>query len=126
MPDEPDDGKAGNVRPQKTTGSKQSSHRRRRQPRLNQTDLDWTYELLSKPVKIDMKGRARTISTFEAILAAISLKAVAGDHRALVLQLKYKTFAAQTARKNSKVEVVFADSDYTRALATDEKDSNVD
>ena len=126
MPDEPDDGKAGNVRPQKTTGSKQSRHRKRRQPRLNQTDLDWTYELLSKPVKIEMKGRARTISTFEAILAAISLKAVAGDHRALALQLKYKTFAAQTSRKKSKVEVVFADSDYTRALATDEKDSNLD
>ena len=48
------------------------------------------------------------------------------DQRALALQLKYKTFAAQTSRKKSKVEVVFADSDYTRALATDEKDSTVD
>jgi hypothetical protein len=68
-----------------------------------------------KPVEVTVGGETKVISTLEAIVMQLWLKEVSGDQRALKVRLKYQEFARQSSE--TKLEIVFVDSDYTRALA---------
>jgi hypothetical protein len=77
--------------------------------------VEWANEILWRPVEMPLYGVTTKVPTLEAIVTVVSLQALAGDPRALALQMKFKEFAAR--RSESKVEIEFADNDYTRSLA---------
>jgi hypothetical protein len=72
--------------------------------------------LFLKAVEITVNGEDKKISTLEAIILQLWLKEVAGDRKALDVRLKYEAFAR--ANSEIKVEMIFVDNDYIRALAT--------
>jgi hypothetical protein len=83
----------------------------KRPPRLVET-ID---ALLSAPVDIIENGKARKATTLEAIVLQLWRQHLAGDLRASAILLKYQEYAKQTVVP--EVDISFADSDYTRALA---------
>ena len=116
MDDSADDHHGGYGRPPKKnrykkgqSGNQGRHFRRRRNP------VDWLEKLLLKLVEITLDGETRKITTLQAIVMGVSLKAVSGDRRARALLLKFKAFA--TRNSDQKLDVVFVDDDYTRALA---------
>ncbi len=93
----------------------QSGNPKRRYVTRRNSSVEWTSKLLGKPVEITLYGVTTKIPTLEAIVTVVSLRALAGDPRALALQMKFKEFAAR--RSQSKVQIEFVDNDYTRSLA---------
>jgi hypothetical protein len=71
--------------------------------------------LFQKPVDITVNGEEKKVSTLEAIIFQLWLKEIASDRRALDVRLKYETFAR--VNSETKVEMIFVDNEYTRALA---------
>jgi len=72
--------------------------------------------LFLKPVTITENGEEKRVSTLEAIFLQLWHKEIAGDRRASDVRLKYEAFAR--ANSEIRVEMIFLDNDYTRALAT--------
>lgn len=119
MSDHSEEDKVGYGRPPKKTRWQkgQSGNPKRRYSARSRSAVEWIYQLILKPVEITLNGETRKVPTLEAIVTLVSLKALSGDQRALALQLKYKAFGAQNSER--KVEIVFIDNDYTRALAAE-------
>jgi hypothetical protein len=67
------------------------------------------------PVGITVNGEEKKVSTLEAIILQLWLREIAGDRRALDVRLKYEAFAR--ANSEIRVEMIFVDTEYTRALA---------
>lgn len=129
MSDDSEDEEGGYRQPPKKRRWKkgQSGNPKRRYPRRSRSGHEWTYQLLFKSVSFPVFGEPKMIPTLEAIVTAVSLQALLDDPRALALQLKFKEFSAQNSER--KLEIEFVDSDYTRALATEnltEKKKNED
>ena len=71
--------------------------------------------LFLKPVEITVNGETQRVTTLEAILLQLWMKEVAGNQRALIVRLKYQEFARQ--HTETRLEITFTDSEYTRALS---------
>jgi hypothetical protein len=71
--------------------------------------------LLTRRVSISISGKATRVSAIEAIVLHLMQKAMAGSARAWRISLKYKEFAESHSDKST--ELLFVESDYTRAVA---------
>jgi hypothetical protein len=112
-----DDDAAGYRRPPKQTRWKkgQSGNPNRRYPAHSKSTVEMIDRLFLKPVTITENGEEKKVSTLEAIFLQLWHKEIAGDRRASDVRLKYETFAR--ANSEIKVEIIFIDNAYTRALA---------
>jgi Family of unknown function (DUF5681) len=112
-----DDDAAGYRRPPKQTRWKkgQSGNPNRRYPARSKSTVEMIDRLFLKPVTITENGEEKKVSTLEAIFMQLWHKEIAGDRRASDVRLKYETFAR--ANSEIKVEMIFIDNAYTRALA---------
>jgi uncharacterized protein DUF5681 len=95
----------------------QSGNSRRRTAARERSTLAMIDSLFLNPVEITMSGAKTRVSTLEAIIRLISQKALLGDRQALAAQMKYEEFAAQF--RDRKLRIVFVDSEYTEAVATE-------
>lgn len=107
----------GYGRPPKRTRWKkgQSGNPQRRYSSRSYSTVEMIDRFFSKSVEVRMNGDEKKVSTLEAIILQLWLKDVAGDRRALDVRLKYETFARENSEM--KVEMIFVDNEYTRALA---------
>jgi hypothetical protein len=71
-------------------------------------------KLLLTSVKITRDGESKRVTTLEAILEQLWSKGIAGDRRARAVYLRCLELAPQVA--DGKVQITFADSEYTRAF----------
>jgi len=71
-------------------------------------------KLLLTHVKITIDGVSKRVSTLEAILQQLWSKGIAGDRRARAVYLRCLELAPQVA--DGKVQITFADSEYTRTF----------
>jgi Family of unknown function (DUF5681) len=69
-------------------------------------------KLLLMHVKITIDGVSKRVTTLEAILEQLWSKGIAGDRRAMDVYIRCRDLAPQVA--DGKVQITFADSDYTR------------
>jgi Family of unknown function (DUF5681) len=69
-------------------------------------------KLLLASVKITRDGVPKRVTTLEAILEQLWSKGIAGDRRAMAVYIQCQDLAPQIA--DGKVQITFADSDYTR------------
>jgi hypothetical protein len=76
--------------------------------------LEMIDRLLLAPVKITRSGEPKWVTTLEAILEQLWGKGIAGDRRAMAVYIRCREFAPQVA--DGKVQITFADSDYTGAF----------
>ena len=76
--------------------------------------LEMIDNLLLTPVKITRDGEPKWVTTLEAILEQLWSKGIAGDRRARAVYLRCLELAPQVA--DGKVQITFADSEYTRAF----------
>ena len=74
--------------------------------------LEMIDKLLLTPVKITRDGVSKRVTTLEAILEQLWSKGIAGDRRAMAVYIRCRDLAPQIA--GGKVQITFADSDYTR------------
>jgi hypothetical protein len=93
----------------------QSGNPKRRYPARSKGTVEMIDRFFSAPVGITVNGEERKVSTLEAIILQLWLKEIAGNQKALDVRLKYETFAR--ANSEARVELIFVDTDYTRALA---------
>jgi hypothetical protein len=93
----------------------QSGNPHRQYPARSKSTVEMIDRFFLKPVEVTVHGETKNISTLEAIVIQLWLKEVSGDQRALKVRLKYQEFARQTSEP--RLEVIFVDSEYTRALA---------
>jgi uncharacterized protein DUF5681 len=107
----------GYGRPPKETRWKkgQSGNPKRRYPARSRSTVEMIDRFFATPVGITVNGEERKVSTLEAIILQLWLKEIAGDRKALDVRLKYEAFARVTSEP--RVEMIFVDTDYTRALA---------
>ena len=112
-----DDDDVGYGRPPKRTRWKkgQSGNPGRQYPAHSKSTVEMIDKFFLKPVEVTVDGETKVISTLEAIVMQLWLKEVSGDQRALKVRLKYQEFARQNSEP--RLEVIFVDNDYTRALA---------
>lgn len=112
-----DDDAAGYRRPPKQTRWKkgQSGNPKRRYPLRSKNTVEMIDRFFLKLVTITENGGEKKVSTLEAIFLQLWLKEIAGDRRALDVRLKYEAFAR--ANSEIRVEMIFIDNAYTRALA---------
>jgi Family of unknown function (DUF5681) len=112
-----DDDDVGYGRPPKRTRWKkgQSGNPARQYPAHSKSTVEMIDNFFLKPVEVTVDGETKIISTLEAIVMQLWLKEVLGDQRALKVRLKYQEFARQNSEP--RIEVIFVDNDYTRALA---------
>jgi hypothetical protein len=109
------DYKVGFGRPPERTRWKkgQSGNLGRRKTRRASTTTEMIDRLLLSPIDITVKGKARRVTTLEAILLQLWRKELAGNHRALAVRLKYEELTRQNA--GTTTEITFVDSPYTKA-----------
>jgi hypothetical protein len=74
--------------------------------------LEMIDKLLLTHVKITRDGVSKRVTTLEAILEQLWSKGIAGDRRAMAVYIRCRDLAPQIA--DGKVQITFADSDYTR------------
>jgi hypothetical protein len=117
MSPQQDDNDVGYGRPPKRTRWKkgQSGNRERQYPARSKSTVEMIDAFFLKPIKVTVDGETKAISTLEAIVMQLWLKEVSRDQRALKVRLKFQEFARQNSEP--RLEVIFVDSDYTRALA---------
>ena len=102
--------------PKKTRWKKgQSGNPKRQYPARNKSTVEMIDRFFLKPVEVTVDGETKMVPTLEAILLQLWLKEVSGDPRAMKVLLKYQEFARQNSEP--RLEIIFVDSDYTRALA---------
>src|ERR1700676_4207977 len=83
----------------------------RSSPRLTGL-LEIIDDLLLTPIKITRDGESKRVTTLEAILEHLWNKGIAGNRRAMAVYLRCLELAPQVA--DGKVQITFADSEYTR------------
>ena len=76
--------------------------------------LEMIDRLLLTSVKITRDGESKRVTALEAILEQLWSKGIAGDRRARAVYLRCRELAPQAA--DGKVQITFADSEYTRAF----------
>lgn len=76
--------------------------------------LEMIDKLLLTHVKITIDGVSKRVTTLEAILAQLWSKGIAGDRRARAVYLRCRALVPQVA--DGKVQITFADSEYTRTF----------
>lgn len=108
---------AGQGRPPKAHRRKkgQSGNPRRRRPKAPESTLALIDRLLAAPVPITFNGETKRVPAIEAIVLQLMQKEMGGDAQAARALMKYRAFAHQNAEK--RLEVIFIESDYTRALS---------
>jgi hypothetical protein len=77
-------------------------------------DAETIRKLLLTPVKVTVNGVPKRLPALEVILEQLSNKAIAGDRRARAAYLRWRELAPRISDR--KVEITFADSDYTRTF----------
>jgi Family of unknown function (DUF5681) len=108
------DYEVGFGRPPKRTRWKkgQSGNRRRRKARRAATPVEFIDKLLLSLIDITENGKARRVTTLEAILLRLWEKDLGGNRRALAVRLKYGELVRQNAE--TATEITFIDSPYTQ------------
>jgi hypothetical protein len=86
-----------------------------RRPNAPESTLALIDRLLVAPVPITLNGETKKVPAIEAIVLQLMQKEMAGNPQAARTLLKYREFANQNADK--RLEVIFVESDYTRALS---------
>ena len=76
--------------------------------------LEMIDKLLLMSVRITRDGVSKRVTTLEAILEQLWSKGIAGNRRARAVYLRCLELAPQVA--DGKVQITFADSEYTRAF----------
>jgi hypothetical protein len=104
----------------------ESGNRNRRHPKRSEGRAEMMARVLLKPVEITVSGEPKKMTTLEAILLQLRAKELSDHPRASSIRLKYEEFARQNSQP--RLQIVFLDSDYTRALAArpSEKDDDHD
>jgi hypothetical protein len=113
----PGDDDVGYGRPPKRTRfpKGESGNRNRRYRKRSEGRTAMLTRLLLKPVEITVSGEIRKVAALKAILLQLRAKELEGHPRATAIRLKYEEFARQNSQRQP--QIVFVDSDYTRALA---------
>jgi len=86
--------------------------------------LEMIDKLLLTSVKITRDGESKRVTTLEAILEQLWSKGIAGDRRARAVYLRCRELAPQAA--DGKVQITFADSEYSRAFSAHDVGSSGD
>jgi len=97
------------------TGRRKSRAHRRQRSTHRESALTISDRLLTSPVSITMSGELKQVSAAEAIVLRLLQKAMSGNLRACRVLSKYQEFASRYS--NRSLELIFAESDYTKALA---------
>ena len=115
----PEDYEVGYKRPPKAMRwlKGQSDNPLRRHPVRTISALESIDRLLLQPIEVVEKGKSRKVTALEAIVLQLWQKELSGDRRALVARLNYERIAQENVERG--VEIEFAESDYTRALAAE-------
>src|SRR3984885_4883739 len=71
-------------------------------------------KLLLTAVRVTVNGKSKRVAALKVILEQLWNKAIAGDRRARAVFLRWLELAPQVA--DGRVEITFADSDYTRTF----------
>jgi hypothetical protein len=82
---------------------------------MSESTLALIDKLLAASVTITFNGETKRVPAIEAIVLQLMQKEMAGDAHTARTLLKYREFANQNADR--RLEVVFVESDYTRALS---------
>jgi hypothetical protein len=105
-------GKKGRLPP---TAPPKSCARRRQRSASRESALTILDRLLTSPVSITVSGEFKRVSAVEAIVLQLLQKATSGSLRACRALSKYQEFAGR--HSNKSLELIFAESEYTKALA---------
>lgn len=113
----PDDEKVGYGRPPKRTRWKkgQSGNPKRKYSPKDDSTVTMIDRLLLAPVEVSSNGVKQKIPALAAIMMQLWTKEIAGDRKAMRTALRYRLFADRNIKRG--VEIVFNESEYTRALA---------
>jgi hypothetical protein len=124
----PEDDNVGHGRPPKRSRfpKGKSGNHNRRYPKRSEGRAEMMTRILLKPVDITVAGEPKKVTTLEAILLQLRAKELSDHPRASGVRLKYEEFARQNSQP--RLQIVFLDSDYTRAMAArpPEKDDDHD
>src|SRR3984893_15185283 len=77
--------------------------------------LEMIDNLLLTSVKITRDGEPKWVTTLEAILEQLWSRGIAGDRRAMAVYIRCRDLAPQVV--DSRVQITFADSDYSRVFS---------
>jgi uncharacterized protein DUF5681 len=107
----------GRGRPPKATQWKkgQSANPGGQSSRRSIDDAETIDKLLLMPVKVTVNGESKRVAVLMVILEQLWNKAIAGDRRARAVYLRCRELAPQAA--DGKVQITFADSEYSRAFS---------
>src|SRR5262249_50321173 len=97
------------------TAGRKSRARRRQRSASRESALAIMDRLLTSPVSITVSGELKQVSAVEAIVLQLLQKAASGSLRACQALSKYQEFASR--HSNKSLELIFAESAYTKALA---------
>ena len=86
--------------------------------------LEMIDKLLLTSVKMTRDGVSKRVTTLEAILEQLWSKGIAGNRRAMAVYIRCRDLAPQVV--DSRVQITFADSDYTRAFSAHDVGSSGD
>ena len=112
-----DDDAVGYGRPPKAHRWKKgrSGNPKRRRSKAPEPTVAIIDRLLAAPVPIALNGETKNVRAIEAIVLQLMQKEMAGSAQAARTLLKYREFATQNGEK--RPEVIFVESDYTKALS---------
>jgi hypothetical protein len=112
----PDDDKVGYGHPPRNRRWKKGQSGNPRNKRKRQTTtLEIIDRLLLAPVMLTLDGETKAVSSLEAIVTQLQRREMSGSARASKILLKYKQFA--TRHMNKQLQLVFVDTEYTRAIS---------
>jgi Family of unknown function (DUF5681) len=86
--------------------------------------LEMIDKLLLTSIRITIDGVSKRVTTLEAILAQLWSKGIAGDRRAMAVYIRCRDLAPQVA--DGRVQITFADTDYTRDFSAHDVGSSGD
>jgi Family of unknown function (DUF5681) len=98
-----------------TAARRRSGARRRQGSARRESVLIFLDRLLTSPVSITVSGKLKQVTAVEAIVLQLLQKAMSGNLRACRVLSKYQECANR--HLNNSLELIFAESDYTKALA---------
>jgi hypothetical protein len=106
---------SGSKKPSVNPGKSSAKARRRRRSGRQENTLDMMKGLLTRRVSIRISGEARQVPAMKAIFLQLMQKAMAGNAHAWRVFLKYQEFAKLHGYQS--IDLIFVESDYTRAFA---------
>jgi hypothetical protein len=86
--------------------------------------LEMIDNLLLTPVKITRDGKPKWVTTLEAILEQLWSRGIAGNRRAMAVYIRCRDLAPQVV--DSRVQITFPDSDYSRDFSAHDVGSSGD